>query len=461
MFILDENRPKYQQIYEQIKLGIEQKHWQADDALPSIRALAEDLQVSRNTTLQAYEQLVAEGYIRAVAKRGYFVEPMEPIFMHSETQTIPQKPNVCPPMIDFRLGAVDQQHFPLTKWRQLTQAVLKEPIGYQYGEMLGEQVLREAIVQYVFQARGVKTTASQIVIGSSTQQLLMHLTILLRDEFTSLIVEEPGYSGVKTIFQLQNYQLETIPVTAQGTDIEALFQCKSKICYITPSHQYPYGTALNVAERWRCIQWAHERQGYVIEDDYDGEYRYGQKAFPALASLDPQRVVYMSTFSKAFLPAVRVAYMILPTHLATCYQEKFALLENNASHIHQLALAQFITTGEWERHIKRMRKVYKSKMEALVQALTKAFGDTITIIGKQAGIYIMIAVHLSMDEATLLDRALQMGVKVYPSSDLYITHDELTPHILMGFANVTDEQMFMGVAQLKKAWLHEVKENRV
>lgn len=221
---------------------------------------------------------------------------------------------------------------------------------------------------------------------------------------------------------------------------------------MTPSHQYPFGTALSIQQRWQLIQWVHERQGYIIEDDYDGEYRYGQKTFPALASLDTTRTIYFGTFSKSFLPGIRLSYMVLPHELVQAYEQMFQYIESSASLLHQLTMAEFMRSGEWERHLKRMRKIYQQKMNIIVGSLRQHFPQHVEIIGDQAGLYVMISITSKYTEQELIHFALNEQIKVYPTSNLYLKQDTSNPKLLLGFANMCSEQIEVGILRLKKAW---------
>ncbi|MFZ7945890.1 PLP-dependent aminotransferase family protein [Neobacillus sp. 19] len=454
-FIFPFNRyqPKYIQIYEQFKEIIESNKISSNERLPSIRSLAETLHVSRNTTLQAYELLLAEGYIRSEEKKGYFVNQLEPFFINPTSPTLePKIPKPLNHPIDFRIGAIDQEHFPMKKWRQMSNAILKQANSYTYGQSFGEDSFKGEIANYLLQARGLQIKPEQIVVGSNTQQLLLHLSFLLKDIFSSILLENPGYDGAREVFQLQKFQMEAITVTNQGLAMEELPQKESSLFYVTPSHQYPFGTALSIQQRWQLIQWVHQRQGYLIEDDYDGEYRYGQKTFPALASLDATRVIYLGTFSKSFLPAIRLAYMVLPEPLLTSYCAQFGHFEHNASLLHQLTMTEFMKSGEWEKHIKRMRKVYKGKMHFLVEQLKTMFPDQHEVIGTNAGLYVMIKVNTPYSETELIEKALKEHVKVYPTSHLFIENLTTQPHLLLGFANLSSQQIQTGLSLLKKSW---------
>lgn len=447
------DKPKYIQIYEQIRHQIESKNIIANEKLPSIRTLADNLQVSRNTTLQAYEVLIAEGYIRSVQKKGYFVNQIESFF--TKPSTIFKKELQREPvadMIDFRLGAIDQEHFPLKKWRQIASGILEQSCCYTYGESFGENILKQELSRYLLQARGMDIDSAQIIIGSSTQQLLFQLGLLLQQNFSSILLENPGYYGVHEVFKLLQLPIESISVTKNGLTLDELTKKNSSLIYVTPSHQYPFGTALSIQQRWKLLQWAHERQGFILEDDYDSEYRYGQKTFPALASLDSTRTIYFGTFSKAFLPGIRLSYMVLPYTLLQSYQQMFQHIESSTSLLHQLTMAEFMRSGEWERHLKRMRKIYQQKMNVLVESIRKHFLQNLNVIGEKAGLYVIISITSDYTEQELIHFALNEQIKVYPTSNLYLEQDDSNTMLLLGFANVSIKQIEEGIARLKKAW---------
>lgn len=461
IFLLHEHTAKYIQIYEHIKKLIESKKLAANDKLPSIRTLAEQLQVSRNTTLQAYETLIAEGFIRSEKKVGYFVNEIDAMFVHPNSSKLKQAIPIqqySPNLIDFRVGAVDHHTFPHHKWRQASNAILERNESFAYGKVFGEPILQHELAHYLLQARGISAEPQQIIIGSSTQQLLLQLSILLKEDFSSVLLENPGYNGAREVFELLNFQIETIAVNQGGLALEELQQQQSSLFYVTPSHQYPFGTALSIQQRWQIVQWAEQRNGYILEDDYDGEYRYGQKTFPALASLAPARIVYFGTFSKAFLPGIRLAYMVLPASLLDAYQVKFANFENNASLLHQLAMAEFMRCGEWQRHIKRMRNTYHKKMNFFLNTLQQHFSDKVQFVGTKAGLYILLSIECTYSEEELITLALEEHVKVYPCSHLYIGTMPTDPKILIGFANLTFQQIEQGILRLKKAWGFLAKE---
>ena len=209
---------------------------------------------------------------------------------------------------------------------------------------------------------------------------------------------------------------------------------------------------MSIQQRQKLIQWANKRKGYIIEDDYDSEFRYTQQPFPALASIDSTRVIYLGNFSKSFLPGIRLSYMVLPQSLLNRYKNQFHHFESTTSLLSQLTMAKFMEEGEWNRHIKRMRLVYKRKMQYIVSELKKQFGQHISIIGEQSGLYLLVKVHLNRSEEWLIERASFYGVKVYPTSIYFIKNHSDEPIIKLGFSNLTCDEIQLGVKLLKEAW---------
>ncbi len=454
IFAFREGSPKYSQIYEQFKVFIEMGDLKTNDQLPSIRQLAESLQVSRNTTLMAYEQLVAEGYIRGEGRKGYFVNELDPMLFHSISITSNKKEteSVTPVIIDFRTGAVDQNNFPLKTWRKISNHVLTLTVSYQYGEPFGEYCLREQIATYLLQSRGVKTHADSIIIGSSTQQMLINLIHILKDECPSIIVEDPGFDGARKVFEFHGLTLETIPVYEKGIDLSKLKDKMSRLIYVTPSHQSPLGVSMTIQQRQILIHWANKLKGFIIEDDYDSEFRYSQKPLPSLASIDSTRVIYLGNFSKSFLPGLRLSYMVLPQNLIDHYIKKYIDFDSMTSLHSQLTMAKFMEKGEWIRHLKRMRLVYSRKMQCFVLELKKQFHKNITIIGEEAGLYLLVKVHFNYSEEWLVQQASLYGVKVYPTSIYFVKNRSDEPIIKLGFSHLTCDEIELGVKLLKRAW---------
>lgn len=377
--------PMYHQVYQYIRAQILSGKLEKGTKLPSIRQLANQLEVSRNTAQVAYEQLQSEGYIRSEEKKVFFVEAIisdetlnfEPIRkQHHETNQASMK------TIDFKIGTVDQENFPLKKWRMITNKIIKDSSMFSYGEKQGDIKLRKALADYLFQSRGVTTSADQIIIGSSTQHLLLLLSLMLKQDYHYLAVEDPGYNVARELFVLQSFIIDPIPVKERGIQVDFLFKSPSRLLYVSPTYHFPYGVTIPVNERLRLIEWAKKVEGYIIEDDYDSEFRYIHQPIPSLQSLDSNdRVVYLGTFSKALLPSIRVSYMVLPRRLINEYKKILPLLEQTSSSIHQRTLATFMNEGYWYSHLRKMKALYKRKMNLLNKELSKQFKEYVKIKG--------------------------------------------------------------------------------
>lgn len=448
--------PMYRQVYLYIKSQIERGRLQESTKLPSVRQLAQLLGVSRNTTQTAYEQLLAEGYIRSEPKKGYYVQiSITDDFLGDQFTKIVEKKQtiIHHPMIDFRPGKVDHEHFPLTKWRSLANQVLKENIVTQYGEQQGDPLLRESLANYLFQSRGVQTTANNTIIGSSTQQLLFLLTVLLKQEYKKIAVEDPGYNGARKIFEMQALKIIPIPVVKNGLDLSQLNASGARLVYVTPSHQFPLGMTMPVTKRYQLIEWAERTDSYIIEDDYDSEFRYKQHPIPSLHSLTScDRIIYMSTFSKALLPSLRMSYMVLPDPLMNVYENHREVLEQTASSLHQRTMHYFMKEGHWHSHLRKMRSVYKRKMRVLVDAIHTHFEEYVSVIGTAAGLYIVLEVNTEQSEKWLVQEASKKGIKVYPCSPYFVSSTPKRPHIQLGFAGLTEIEIVEGIQILADVW---------
>ncbi|MEI4603090.1 PLP-dependent aminotransferase family protein [Bacillus cereus] len=448
--------PMYQQIYQYIRTQILSGKLEQGKKLPSIRQLANQLEVSRNTTQVAYEQLQSEGYIRSENKKVFFIEAItsdetlnfEPIReQHHETNHTTMK------TIDFKIGTVDQENFPLKKWRMITNKTLKDSSMFSYGEKQGDIKLRKALADYLFQSRGVTTSAEQIIIGSSTQHLLLILSLMLKQDYHYIAVEDPGYNVARELFVLQSFIIDPLPVKERGIQGDFLLKSPSRLLYVTPTHHFPYGVTIPVNERLKLIGWAKNVEGYIIEDDYDSEFRYIHQPIPSLQSLDSNdRVVYLGTFSKALLPSIRVSYMVLPRRLINEYKKILPLLEQTSSSIHQRTLATFMNEGYWYSHLRKMKALYKRKMNLLNKELSKHFKEYVRIKGGSSGIFVIIEVKTKMSEEMLIERAHDHGIIVYPCSKYFSEYLPEYPHIQLGFGDLSEDEIIKGVSQLAKIW---------
>ncbi|EIT84872.1 aminotransferase, MocR-like protein [Fictibacillus macauensis ZFHKF-1] len=453
----DSSIPMYTQVYTYIRSQILAGTIPQNAKLPSIRQLASQLNVSRNTTQLAYEQLQAEGYIRSEYKRGYYVETLltDEIFSYEShrTHSPASLQNAANDVIDFKLGTVDEEHFPLKTWRRLANRVMKESSIYAYGEKQGELSLREQLAHYLFQSRGVHATASQIVIGAGTKQLLLLLSLLLKKDYPSIAMEDPGYDVARTFFEHMSFAVTPISVTTSGLQIDALRASQEKLLYVTPTHHYPSGITMSVKQRMQLLHYISNVNGYIIEDDYDSEFRYIHQPIPSLHSMDHnERVIYMGTCSKALLPSLRISYLVLPPSLLTAYHAYLAVFEQTASTIHQETLALFMRDGFWYAHLRKMRALYKRKMHTLVAALTRSFQQDLTMKGEHSGLFVVIEVKRAIREELLIEAARQHGVIVYPCSRYYAEKQPLFPQVQLGFGNLSEAHIEEGVRKLCNAW---------
>jgi GntR family transcriptional regulator/MocR family aminotransferase len=313
--------------------------------------------------------------------------------------------------------------------------------------------LREQIAEYLFRSRGVKCSIDQIVIGSGTQYLLL-LILMLFDPGTAIAVENPGYYRANLIFKQAGMNVVPIPVKEHGVDVSEILSKEVQLVYCTPSHQFPLGMIMPIHQRQRLIQWANERDGYIIEDDYDGEFRYDGRPIPAMQGLDPfGRVIYLGTFSKSLVPSLRVNYMVLPEGLIRKFNTDLFYMKQSVSKIHQETIAYFIKEGYWEKHLNKMRTLYRRKRELLIEMLKNRFGETIEIKGEKSGLHIVVELNeTSYCEEELIRLAEDAGVKVYGASVFYTGKAPKKPQILLGYGGLSQEEVVKGIDRLADAW---------
>ncbi|WP_051317017.1 PLP-dependent aminotransferase family protein [Ectobacillus panaciterrae] len=452
----DINKPLYIQIYEYFKEEILNRKITAGTRLPSHRKLAEHLQVSRNTIELAYQQLLTEGYAESKPKKGLYAADVSYDVMKRKQESfcITAKQKIPAISYDFSQGHVDASVFPLTIWKRITTDCLytNEERWFTAEDPQGEPELRSELCQYLYHSRGVVCSPDQIVFGAGTQYLLWLLIQLIGtdDEYA---MENPGFHRVRAMLQSSSLSVSYIDLDEQGIHVASLQKTNAKTVYITPSHQFPYGMIMPLARRLELLQWANERNGYIIEDDYDGEFRYVGKPIPALQGLDTnERVIYFGTFSKAFLPSVRMSYMILPPALLKIYKERGTIYKQTVSKLHQLTMYHFMKDGHWHRHLSRIRTLYKKKQKALIAAIERYMGNHTEIIGSQSGLHIVLDVKNGMAEEQLIHTAAQYKVKVYPVSLYYADSSPFLSRILIGFGGLTEQEIEEAILLLNKAW---------
>lgn len=453
--------PMYEQIYEYIKKEIRRGSLKAMTRLPSTRVLAENLKVSRSTTQMAYEQLVSEGYIETVPCRGYFVTRIEELVEVEQESGEDFQSGLemqsAQYLVDFSPRGIDLSHFPYNVWRKVTKNTLADNKKEMFltGHPQGEPALREAIRGYLHSARGVNCHRDQIIVGAGSEYLLMLLSRILGPNRV-IAMENPTYKQAYRVLSSLDYQVAPITMDRFGLDVSLLEESSADIAYVMPSHQHPMGIVMPVKRRQELLSWAGRVENrYLIEDDYDSEFRYKGKPIPALQGMDTAgKVIYIGTFSKSIAPAIRVSYVVLPSGLLSEYQKKAGFFLSTVSRIDQNILYQFLVGGFYERHLNRMRAVYKSKHDALLAALRELETD-FSLNGEYAGLHVLLTDRRGRDEQWLLEQAKSVGVGVYPISAFFIQpHCGLCPStVVLGYANLDEEQIKTGIALLKKAWI--------
>lgn len=452
--------PLYSQLYHWIKKEIEEGRLLPGMKMPSIRQLTAHLKVSRNTVEAAYQQLQSEGYLESVPKSGIWVAEIEKSPLHPNEVEHPIKLECKPSsevLVDFEYGNVDLEKFPLKQWKKcLSDAVDQENNWlFEYSEKQGEFALRREISNHLLQSRGVRSAPEQILITAGTQTSMALICRLLALQGNTVAMEEPGYSGVRSVFEDERCHVEPMPLEKDGLSVEHIQTSRAKAVYVTPSHQFPFGMVLSISKRMRLLKWAYQSEGYIIEDDYDGEFRYRGQPIPSLKSLDEEeRVIYLGTFSKSFLPSVRLSYIVFPPSLMGQYLRKFAAYNQSVSPIIQRAMALFMQSGEFERHIRRMRKLYQRKHQALLRSIEQHMGTKVKVVGEKSGLHILLKLK-GVSTLELIEKGLQKGVKVYSPLSFWLNPTpEGHSYIMLGFGGLSIEEIEKGISLLASC-LHE------
>lgn len=450
----------YIQLYQFFRTEIEEGRIPAGHKLPSIRQLSQQLNISRNTVENSYQQLIAEGYVESKPKSGLVVLALEELQIkgdknHSslkiDTKQAPPKP-----IFDFQYGDIDLDNFPYKIWRKCMLDAMDEHKQeiFAYGDKKGQLGLREEIANYLYYARGVNCSAEHIVLCSGSQSSIMLLCQLLSLNQEFVAVEDPGYDGVRSVFE--NFSSKVIPISLEsdGLNLEELAISKAKICYVTPSHQFPMGMILSIQKRMKLLHWANQTGSYIIEDDYDGEFRYQGLPIPSLTSLDSfDRVIYLGTFSKAFLPAARVSYLVLPDELLQKYNRQFQHFNQTISPIMQEALYLFMKNGHYTRHIRKMRKIYHQKHKTLLSAIEDFFDHQVQIIGQKAGLHILLQFQ-NINVYQLVEKAEEKGIKIYLTENFTFNSDgdNWNQPVMLGFGGMNEEHIKKGLQLLSEVW---------
>ena len=447
----EQNKPLYEQLYIGIREAIINGQLTVGEKLPSKRQLADFLNVSQTTIEFAYNQLLAEGYIQSKPRVGFFVEAVDELPFAEQLPQDVKKTVQQSYAYDFSPAHIDVDSFPFTTWRKIMKDTVDETSKQllQTGHAQGEYELRAQIARYLFESRGISCDAEQIVIGSGTEQLLPMILRLIDGE-PSIALENPGYSPLPR--EEMKQRLIPIDVDEDGLIVDQLEQTNAQLVYVTPSHQFPTGAVLSASRRAQLLKWATTSNSYIIEDDYDSEFRYIGKPIPALLALNNgANVIYMSTFSKSLMPSLRVAYFVLPKSLLTKYKERFSYYSATVPRFEQHILAQFMQQGHFSKHLNRMRKTYRKKHDKLIETFHTHYPH-VHISGQLAGMHICISFSSTKTELQLTAQALAANIRIQPMSK-YTFHTQFNkPTFILGFGGIAFDEIEQSVHALMTAF---------
>ncbi|MEC5423287.1 PLP-dependent aminotransferase family protein [Virgibacillus sp. C22-A2] len=450
----------YQQIYEQLKSSILEHKLTENEKLPSKRKLADSLDISINSVSNAYEQLLAEGYIYTIERKGYYVENITG-FIHNNDGAKNNLPVDLEESFYDKEGWLSLSHmtanismFPFKEWVKCQNKAIdnyKNELS-EIAHPQGPYVVRKTISQMIAQSRGVKCYPEQIIIGTGTQPLMWQL-MNLQKLSSKIAVEDPGYSRIYQLLKSMNYDVSPVTLDNKGIDIHEIEAIDPNILFITPSHQFPTGTIMPISRRIELLNWASTSTNrYIVEDDYDSEFKYGTDNIPSLQSLDQNhRVIYAGTFSKTLLPSFRISYIVLPPELLRAYQNYYSDWVQGSNTLSLYTLHYFIKGGEYAKHIKRMNHHYEMKRKTLIKQLQATFKDNIDIQNVPAGLHFLAHFKTEKRYGEIEDMAKKEKLEVYSIKRFMLKEKELEGNsiqLVIGFANIKTEDIEQAVDRL-------------
>lgn len=428
--------PLYEYLYRRIREDILSGKLTAGERLPSKRALAEHLHLSVITVEGAYAQLEAEGYLYTLPKRGFFVSQVDrtPAPKAPEPPAIPEPEAARQWRLDLKSNQVDTARFPVSTWARLTRQVLSEdgaallrPVPHQ-----GLEALRRAIADDLRDYRGMSVSPEQIIVGAGAEYLYLLLAQLLGPGAV-FAAEDPGYPKIRQVYGKCGASCRPVPLDAQGMDLAALTASGATVAHLSPSHHYPTGLVTPIARRQALLRWAEEVDGFIIEDDYDSEFRFTGRPLPTLQSIDRSgRVLYMNTFSQTISPSMRVGFVVLPPRLLERYRRELDFYACTVPALEQHVLARFLSGGYYEQHLSRMRKEYRQRRCAVLAAFRSGpFAHRITISEQGAGLHFLLRLDTDRSDADLRQRAEALGVRLGFLSEYAAVPDPSYAHTLV------------------------------
>ena len=430
--------PLYEALYRCIRGDILSGSLAPGEKLPSKRALAQHLEVSKITVETAYSQLLAEGYICSREKVGYFVEAVERPASREVPAPQPSLAEPAPAVLDLTLTGAE--HFPFSVWTRLQREVMLD-----YGEKLlkplphqGIPELRRAIADHLAAFRGMNIDPENILIGAGTD-FLYNLLIQLLGRDLAYAVEEPGYGKIRKIYAAGGVTCIGADLDESGVRPDSLSQ--ADVLHFSPSHHFPTGLVTPMTRRRELLDWARDRGGWIIEDDYDSEFRFDAHPMSAMQSLDPGRVIYMNSFSKTLAPSIRISYLVLPEQLMAQFKRKLGFYSCTVASFEQYTLARFLSRGHFEKHINRMRKFYKTRRNRVVSLLeTCPFADRLTILEQDAGLHFLLKIDTRLSDEAMTEKLARAGIRLKALSSYYHLPAGEDTHLFVVNYSVLDEQ---------------------
>ena len=454
--------PLYEQLYRSIAGEISAGTLPAGTRMPGKRSLAEALSVSVNTVDGAYQLLAAEGYLVSRPRSGFYVQEYPALPGRAAAAAAPpcgggEAAGAAPVLYDLSTGGVDTGLFPFRTWGRLQKELLAgAPELLARGDRRGEAALRQALAEYLAAYRGVRCAPDQIVVGAGIEYLLSLLAPLLPGVAA---VENPGYPRARQVLANSGCVCRFLPVDEGGLSVAALSASDAAVCYVTPSHQFPTGATMPAPRRAELLGWAARQPGrrYIIEDDYDSEFRFDTRPLPSLQGMAGADgpVVYLSTVARSLAPGIRIAYMVLPRRLLAAWEARYSLYSGTVGRFEQQTLARFIAEGYFTRHLARSRVAYKARRNALAAALTAAFGSEIELAGLHTGLHLLLRFKRpALSDAALVEAAARAGVRLAALRSYYMAGAEDCPAgtLVLGYGALPEASCGPLAATLKKAW---------
>ena len=471
--------PMYRQLYDWFRRAIIDGQMRPGQRVPSTRGLAAELKISRIPVLNAYEQLLAEGYFETFVGAGtcvarsipddtlsppawkvrkgsqQIVEKSGPRRMSRRGAALTRVPaqSWLENLGAFRVSLPALDHFPIGVWSKLVARHSRRPPRgiMAYGDAMGYLPFREAIAEYLGASRGVRCESSQILVTTGSQQALQISAQVLLDPKDRVWMEEPGYPGARQAFLTAGAQLIPVRVDHDGANVAEIIRRGhgARAVYVTPSHQYPLGMTMSAARRMLLLNWAVRTGAWIIEDDYDSEYRFGSRPIASLQGLDTdERVIYIGTFSKVMFPALRLGYVVVPKDLVPAFSAARDAADIFSSTLYQAVLTDFIREGHFARHIRRMRMLYMDRRRALVNAIHTQMGDMFDVIGAEAGMHLVALLPPGTNDAAVSRKAAQRGISAMPLSSCYMKPPTKSG-LILGYGGANTHQIHDGIRKLR------------